>query len=63
MHRIRRFAPLLLLATLAFLLTACPESGGGGGDGAPQITSFTANPASIAAGTQQGLTFDLDDYR
>ncbi len=42
-----RFAPFLLLAAL---LGCGDDTGGGGGNsGAPQITSFTANPSNISA--------------
>ena len=54
-HKLARFAPLLLFAALTVLLTACPGvSGGNNGNnsGAPQITSFTANPSTIAAAGQ-----------
>ena len=54
-HKLARFAPLLLFATLTVLLTACPGvSGGNNGNnsGAPQITSFTATPNVISAAGQ-----------
>ena len=53
---LKRFWPLTLGA-LALLLTACPGITGGGGSGAPQITSFTANPTSVAAGGNVELSW------
>lgn len=49
MHKVIRFAPLLLL--MALLGCGGGTSGGGSGS-APQITSFTANPGSITAAGQ-----------
>jgi hypothetical protein len=49
MHKVIRFAPLLLLMALL----GCGGGTGGGGSGsAPQITSFTPNPGSITAAGQ-----------
>ena len=58
-HRLGKFAPLLLLATLTFLLTACPgiSDNGGGNGGAPQISSFTPSQNNVASGTPVTLNW------
>ena len=56
--RLGKFAPLLLLAALTVLLTACPGvSGGGGNGGAPQISSFTPSQNNVASGTPVTLNW------
>ncbi len=56
-HRLGKFAPLLLLAALTVLLTACPGVSGGGNGGAPQITSFTPSQNNVASGTPVTLNW------
>ena len=58
-HRLGKFAPLLLLAALTVLLTACPgiSGGGGGNGGAPQISSFTPSQNNVASGTPVTLNW------
>ncbi len=65
MKRLIRLSCALFLP-LALLLGACsdtPETGGGGGgtDGGPAITSFTANPPTVRPGGESTLTWEVAD--
>ena len=52
----RRYQPLIV-GVLGFLLTACP--GDNGPNGAPSIDSFSATPATVAAGSPVTLTWSV----
>ena len=52
----RRYPPLIF-SVLGLLLTACP--GDNGPSGAPSIDSFSANPATVAAGQPVTLTWSV----